>query len=58
MLETDSNDLTLLGFLLVGLKLGGVIDWSWWYITLPFWGIDALLLGMAAIVFIFGLNKK
>ncbi len=27
-----------LGLLFVGLKLGGVITWSWWWVTLPFWG--------------------
>jgi hypothetical protein len=41
----------LLGVLFVGLKLGGVIDWSWWYVTLPFWGGFALIAG----VFIFAL---
>ncbi len=30
--------LSLLGLLFVGLKLAHVIDWSWWYVTLPFWG--------------------
>ena len=30
--------LGLLGVLFVGLKLTGHIDWSWWYVTLPFWG--------------------
>ncbi|WP_419900666.1 hypothetical protein [Roseomonas sp. USHLN139] len=28
----------LLGLLFVGLKLTGHIDWSWWLVTLPFWG--------------------
>ena len=32
----------LLGILFVGLKLTGYIDWSWWYVTLPFWGGLAL----------------
>lgn len=39
--------LGLLGLLFVGLKLGGVITWSWWWVTLPFWGglaIAAVLL--------------
>lgn len=40
----------LLGVLFVGLKLGGVIDWSWWYVTMPFWGGIALILGVLAIV--------
>ena len=23
--------------LFLGLKLGGVIDWSWWWVTAPLW---------------------
>lgn len=30
--------LGLLGVLFVGLKLTGYIAWSWWWVTLPFWG--------------------
>lgn len=44
--------LGLLGVLFVGLKLGGIITWSWWYVTLPFWGGIALVLSILAIVFI------
>lgn len=29
--------LGLLGVLFVALKLCRVIDWSWWWVTLPFW---------------------
>ena len=28
----------MLGVLFVGLKLTGFISWSWWLVTLPFWG--------------------
>ena len=42
--------LGLLGLLFVALKLGGVIDWSWWYVTMPFWGGIALFLAMLTIV--------
>lgn len=34
--------LGVLGMILVYLKLTGVLLWSWWYITLPFWGLAAL----------------
>lgn len=44
--------LGLLGVLFVGLKLGGIITWSWWYVTLPFWGGLALVLGILLVVFI------
>lgn len=41
--------LGLLGVVFVTLKLIGVIDWSWWAVTLPFWGGFALVLGAVAI---------
>jgi len=44
--------LGLLGVLFVGLKLTNYIDWSWWYVTLPFWGGLALVFGFLTIVFI------
>ncbi len=36
--------LGLLGCIFVALKLCNVIDWSWWWITAPFWGGFALVL--------------
>lgn len=39
----------LLGVLFVALKLTNVIDWSWWWVTLPFWGGFVLI-----FVFVFG----
>jgi hypothetical protein len=44
--------LGLLGVLFVGLKLAGIITWSWWYVTLPFWGGIALVLSILLVVFI------
>jgi hypothetical protein len=41
----------LLGVLFVGLKLTGVIDWSWWWVTAPFWGSLALALLLIALFF-------
>lgn len=38
----------LLGVVFVTLKLTGYINWSWWWVTLPFWGWIAL----ATIVFV------
>lgn len=40
----------LLGVLFVGLKLAGVIDWSWWLVTLPFWGGLALVLAIGMVL--------
>ena len=36
--------LGLLGVSFVILKLLGFITWSWWWVTLPFWGGFALVL--------------
>lgn len=45
--------LGLLGVAFVVLKLMGYIDWSWWYVTLPFWGGAAVVLGILLIAFLF-----
>ena len=40
----------LLGVAFVVLKLTGVINWSWWWVTAPFWGGFAIVLGTLAII--------
>lgn len=40
------------GVALMILKAGKVISWSWWWVTVPFWGPFALLLLAAAILII------
>lgn len=40
----------LLGVVFVVLKLTGYINWSWRYVTLPFWGGLALVLVILVIV--------
>lgn len=40
----------LLGVAFVVLKLCGVIDWSWWWVTLPFWGGIAFLLALLPLL--------
>lgn len=42
--------LGLLGVVFVTLKLTDVIDWSWWWVTAPFWGGFALFAVAAIIV--------
>jgi hypothetical protein len=43
----------LLGVLFVALKLTGVIDWSWWLVTLPFWiGIPIALAFLVVMGFL------
>ena len=42
-----------LGLLFIGLKLGHVIRWPWWAVTLPLWGGLALfLVGVLVVVLI------
>jgi hypothetical protein len=49
--DTRSGSGILLLFLLfLGLKLGHVIDWSWWWVTAPLWGSIAL----AVVLFLAG----
>lgn len=45
--------LGLLGVVFVTLKLlniTAVADWSWWWVTAPFWGGIALFLALALVV--------
>lgn len=35
---TFSIPLTTIVFVLIVLKLMGIIDWSWWIVTMPLWG--------------------
>jgi len=48
----------LLGVAFVILKLCKVIDWSWWYVTMPFWGGLALVLGILFIILIVKMLSK
>ena len=43
----------LLGCIFVTLKLTGTITWSWWWVTCPFWGPSALVIGILAIIGLF-----
>jgi len=42
----------LLGVVFVTLKLLGLIDWSWWWVTAPFWGGLALWFFVLVILII------
>lgn len=44
--------LPLLGLIFVTLKLLGEIDWSWWWVTLPFWAVPAILLVLAVALLV------
>lgn len=40
----------VLGIVFVTLKLVGVVHWSWWYVTMPFWGGFAIFLVIALML--------
>ena len=44
--------LGMLAILFIGLKLAGVISWSWWWVLAPIWMPTAIALGVAAIGFL------
>lgn len=44
----------LLGVVFVTLKLLGIVHWSWWWVTAPFWGGIALALAFVALAFVVG----
>lgn len=48
--NTGISIVGLLGVAFVILKLLGVITWSWWWVTLPFWGGIALVILVGLIL--------
>ncbi len=40
----------LLGVFFIALKLTGVINWSWLWVTVPFWGGLAIFLGILLVI--------
>lgn len=48
----------LLGVAFVVLKLTNIIDWSWWWILLPFWGAIAVFIIVGIIWVIVQLTRK
>jgi len=47
-----------LALLFIGLKLGEVIDWSWWWVLSPLWIPAALTLAIIILVVLFTRLKK
>lgn len=45
--SSGTSIIGLLGVMFITLKLCHVIDWSWWWVTCPFWG--GLTLALAAV---------
>jgi membrane protein YdbS with pleckstrin-like domain len=47
--------LGLLFLVFLVLKLTHVIDWSWWWVTCPLWGVVALLIVFTIIFYLIGI---
>ena len=46
--ESNAPETAVIGLIsvaFVALKLTGCINWSWWWVTAPFWGVFALMVG-------------
>lgn len=51
--ESSSGGISFLGalaLLFIGLKLGGVIDWSWWLVLLPIYGPLAAVIALFCVI--------
>lgn len=42
-----------LTLLFIGLKLGGVVDWSWWWVLAPLWIPAGIALVFLAVILLF-----
>lgn len=49
---------TLLGVLFIGLKLAGIISWSWWLVLAPLWAPLVLVLLFVAVILIIPTTRK
>lgn len=45
----------LLGIMFIGLKLGGVINWSWIAVLSPLWGPVAFAIALLVVAFAIGM---
>ena len=58
---TKNGGISAIGLLVVAfviLKLCHVIDWSWWWVTAPFWGGLAIYIVVLAIALIVWIVKE
>ncbi|MFU1797477.1 hypothetical protein ACM1RC_26665 [Paenibacillus azoreducens] len=47
----------MLGIAFIVLKLTGAIDWSWWWVTVPFWGYSAITILVFVVMFTYYLIR-
>ena len=49
---------SLLLILFIGLKLGGIINWSWWWVLSPIWIPLLILVIFIFVIFVIYKSKK
>lgn len=49
--ESSIGVVGLLGVLFIGLKLTGFINWSWWFVTMPFWLPVAIIISLIVVLY-------
>lgn len=49
---------SLLLVLFIGLKLGGIINWSWWWVLSPIWIPLSILVIFIFVIFVIYKSKK
>ena len=51
-MKDNSQFLTLLFLLFLGLKLGGAITWSWWAVFAPIWVPLAIIAALLLLIIV------
>lgn len=49
--------LSIIILTLVGLKIGKIITWSWWWVLTPVWLVNILIIGTLLVHVIRGCNE-
>jgi hypothetical protein len=50
----DGGWIWLTFFVFLGLKVAGLIDWSWWWVTAPLWVPLPFILALIIFALLFG----
>lgn len=55
-INSNSDFLSFLTLIFITLKLCHIIDWSWMWVLAPLWIPLSIVLAVAVVVFVVGLN--
>lgn len=53
--KVPGSFLSLLCLLFIALKLGDVIDWSWWWVLAPLWAMPAIVIAFLVLFMVVGM---